>query len=328
MRPYANLPIKERIARRRKLKRRRKIIAFLSILLVIVATVVFRYGIPPSDMDKKGYDQEPSGYEGIHEANNSKTASETSKGEKKDINELEKELRAYIAGFKGQYGIYYINLISGEEFGINDTDEYIAASTVKIPLNLFLYKKIKEGSVNPDDTMTYLESDYEGGTGSIQYKSFGTKYTIRELSKLSIEVSDNVATNMLLRLLGRENLKAYMRSLGGIVVDDEKNISCPRDMALYMKKVYEFCEEDSELGRELMGFFENTVFNDRIPKLLPENIKVAHKIGTQVAALHDVGIVYASRPYILAVMSKGIDESQGNDVIANISKKVYDFVTE
>ena len=247
---------------------------------------------------------------------------------KKDVNILKNELEEYIKGFKGQYGIYYMQIEDGGAFGINDTDEYIAASTVKIPLNLYLYNKIKDGSVDPKSVMTYLEKDYEGGTGNIQYRKVGSSYTVKELAKLSIEVSDNIAANMLLRLLGRKNLKDYMRSLGGIVVDDARNVSCPRDMALYMKKIYEFCEENKELGSELIGYFKNTVFNDRIPKLLPAGVEIAHKIGNQVGALHDVGIVFIDEPYIISIMSKNVNETEAYDAIANMSKKAYDFASE
>lgn len=263
----------------------------------------------------------PDGLKNVEQTDNTKTNG--------DIKILKKDLESYIKKFNGQYGIYYINLADGSEFGINDTSEYIAASTVKIPINLYLYKKIEDGSVNRNGTMTYLQSDYEGGTGKIQYEEVGSKYTVKELSRLSIEVSDNVATNILLRLLGRKNVKDYMRKLGGTVVEDDRNVSSPRDMALYMKKVYEFYKDNSLLGKELMGYFENTVFNERIPRLLPGEVKVAHKIGNQVEAFHDVGIVFASKPYIISIMSKGVsDETEAYNVIANISKKVYDFVTE
>lgn len=241
---------------------------------------------------------------------------------------LKNELQEYIKGFNGQYGIYYINLVDGCEFGINDTDEYIAASTVKIPINLYLYKKIENGSIKPEDTMTYLQKDYEGGTGIIQGKKVGTKFTVRELSALSIKYSDNIATNMLIRLLGRMNYKNFMRELGGTVVSDNKNISCPKDMAVYMKKVYDFYKADEKLGGQLIDDLENTVFKDRIPKLLPEDIKVAHKIGNQIGALHDVGIVFSEKPYIISVMSKNVTEAEAYDVIANISKKIYDFETK
>ncbi len=246
--------------------------------------------------------------------------------ERSRVEEFKSELEEYISAFKGQYGIYYWDLNTDVSFGINENDEYLAASTVKIPINLYLFNKIKDGEIDPEEKLVYTKStDYEGGTGSIQYNKDGTEYTIRELSALSIKESDNVAVNMLIRKLGRQNYKDFMKQSGGVVVT-EKNVSCPSDMALYMKGIYDFYNENPDVGGELIDSLQNTIFNDRIPKLLPKEVKVAHKMGNQVGALHDVGLVFADRPYIIAVMSKNINEAEGNDVIANISRKAYDFV--
>ncbi|MCR4434933.1 MAG: class A beta-lactamase-related serine hydrolase [Clostridiales bacterium] len=243
-----------------------------------------------------------------------------------DMEFLKKDLEEYIKKYNGKYGIYYYNLADGSEFGINHEEEYSAASTIKIPLNIYLYEKIKSGEVDPQETLTYLQEDYEEGTGTIRYEKVGKKYTLKELSRLSIVCSDNVAANMLFRYLGAYNIKQYMREMGGTVVKDDENVSCPKDMGLYMKKVYEFYQKEGALGEELMNYFLNTEYNDRIPALLPSDIKVAHKIGTQVRVFNDVGIIYADRPYILSIMTKEIDEDVAADAIANISKKVYDYV--
>ncbi len=244
----------------------------------------------------------------------------------KDLETLKKDLQNYLKNFTGKYGVYYYNLVNGEEFGINQEEEYTAASTIKVPLNLYLYQKIKSASVNPENKLTYMKVDYEDGTGNIQYEDLGNKYSIRELSKFSIVSSDNVAANMLFRFLGMANIKKYMRSVGGVVVDDNENISSPEDMGLYMKLVYKFYKDGGALGNELMNNLLNTEFNDRLPALLPKYVKVAHKIGTQVNVINDVGIVFSDEPYILSVMSDNVDEDEAPGIIANISKKVYDFV--
>ena len=243
-----------------------------------------------------------------------------------DINPLKTAIVNYLKGFEGKYGVYFYNLVTGDEFGINENDKYTAASTIKVPLNLYLYTQIQAGVVDADSLLTYTRDDYEGGTGSLQYKAVGTRYSIRELSKLSIEQSDNVAANILFRFLGKKNVKDYMTKVGGSVVDDEENISCPKDMGLYMKLVYRFYLNGGTLGNELMNSFMNTDFDDRIPALLPDDVKVAHKIGTQVHVINDVGIVFADTPFIISIMSDGVDETEAPDVIANISKKIYDFV--
>jgi beta-lactamase class A len=134
---------------------------------------------------------------------------------------------------------------------------------------------------------------------------------------------------MLLRYFGRKNLKNYMRTLGGTVVKDNKNVSCPKDMAIYLKNIYDFCNNNGELGEELKYNLCNTMFNDRLPKLLPKDVEVAHKVGDQIQAVHDVGIIYADKPYVLTIMSKGVvSDEEAHNVIAQISKKVYDYVKD
>lgn len=261
-------------------------------------------------------------------SSNSEKVIITDKIKSKKIQTIEENLTEYLDNFKGVYGIYYYNLATGEKFGINHKEVFTAASTIKIPLNLYLYKQIKSGVIDPQDKLTYLQEDYEGGTGDIRYESIGNRYEIKELSRLSIVSSDNVASNMLKRLLGMSNVKQYMRELGGSIVDEDKNISCPQDMGIYMKEVYDFYTQDKAAGNGLMESLLNTEFNDRIPALLPKGVKVAHKIGTQVEVVNDVGIIFAQNPYILSVMSKDVDEDEAPKVLARISEKVYNYANQ
>jgi beta-lactamase class A len=255
-----------------------------------------------------------------------------------NIEPLANELSEYIYGFTGEYGISFFDLTSGATFGINDIDYYEAASTIKIPLMLFIYDKVANESLNMNTKMTYLEEDKEGGTGYIiNHGTVGEEYSIRTLCKYAIIYSDNIATNMLLRQFGREDLKAFMRLLGGEVVDDTENLSCPRDMDLYLKKLYIFQQEYPDLGREIISYLEKTHMTEggyvntpdanlRLVKYLPTEIKVAHKIGNVTGGWHDVGIIFTDKPYILAVMTSGALYDEVNDVIANISKKVYEYL--
>lgn len=279
-----------------------------------------------------------SDFAGISEASNTYTSAKSSKSVQADIkaeedaaeqaklNELKQDIADYLEDYDGTYGVYYQNLTSGKEFGINAEDEFTAASTIKVPLNLYLYKKIKSGTVNPESKLTYTSGDYEGGTGILQYKRVGTRYTIAELSRLSIEYSDNVATNMLIRYLGIYNFKNYMRQVGGKAVADYKNISSPKDMGLYLKLVYQFSKTGGEPGNVLMDNLLNTKFNDRIPALLPNSVQIAHKIGNEEQVVNDVGIVFAGRTYIISLMSKNINETEATKVLAHISKMTYDAV--
>lgn len=239
---------------------------------------------------------------------------------------LSSKVSNYLSKQSGSYGVYFINLINGETFGYNYNTRYIGASTVKVPINLYAYELRREGRLSGDTKFQYLSSDYETGTGTLQYSKPGGYYSVKDLSRLSIRISDNVAINMLKRNLSP--LDDFYSYLGGIVghsIQPWHNVWSPKDMALFMKGVYDFDKLDDSLGQELLDNLENTIFNDRINRYLP-GVTVAHKIGNQVNAMHDVGIVYAKQPYVVCFMSSNVNENTACEVIGQASKMIYDFV--
>lgn len=238
-----------------------------------------------------------------------------------------KNIKNYISDKTGTYGIYYIDITTGDEFGINEDNEYIAASTVKVPVNLYLYDQAAKEKIDLDEQMQSEDLDYEEGTGSIQGDEIGKSYSLNFLSKESIEESDNIAVNMLIRRLGWDEFHDFEEVIVGHQENRIDNISNPKDMALYLKYLINFAKEHPKEGNTLIDYMENTIFNDRIPLYLPENIKVAHKIGNQVGAVHDVGIVYTDKPYIICIMSQDVNEDDANEVVAHISKMIFDYST-
>ncbi|MCD5407247.1 MAG: serine hydrolase [Desulfotomaculum sp.] len=246
-----------------------------------------------------------------------------------EYHELRQQLEALLKNEKGTYGIFVIDLKTNKSFGINRLEPFHAASTFKLPLNVYLYKKIAEGLVDSQKRLVYQEQHYETGTGSLQYKPVGSTFNVGLLSKYSIVYSDNVAANMLVSYLGMKNIKNYMRAAGGVVVKDDENITSPQDMALYMYEFLEFNKEQPETAQVLMEYLKNTVFNNRIPKLLPDNVPVAHKTGDWplTGTYNDVGYVqHPDNPYIIAILSKNTAGRDGAfEVIRQISRIVYDY---
>lgn len=242
------------------------------------------------------------------------------------VETLKPRLEKYISEQKGRYGLYFKSLVTGQSIGIHDRDSYIAASTTKLPMNLLLYRRVAAGDIDLSRKLTYLQEDFEAGTGIIQSSPYGTEYTVRETARLSIVYSDNCGINMIIRLLGIENIRKYMQELGGTIYYGSGCPSCPYDLALYAEELYHFYQQEPDIAGLLVGDLQKTQWNDRINKLLPEDIKVAHKIGNYTGVCNDVGIVFASEPYVLAVMSDGVDAEAASGVIAQLSKIIYDEI--
>lgn len=242
---------------------------------------------------------------------------------------LSKQLIELLSHEKGTYGIYVIDLHSGQWLGINHQEPFHAASTFKLPLNIYLHEQIAAGKVDPLTYLTYRAEHREGGTGRLQFKPVGSKFRIETLSRYSIVYSDNVATNILLSYLGRTSVKNFMHSLGGTVVSDKQNITCPRDMAIYMQYLLNFAAAHPREGNTLLNYLENTIYNERLPAPLPDGIKVAHKTGNWPATgtYNDVGYVrHPQNPYIISVFSKNTaGQERAFQVIRRISRLVYDY---
>ncbi len=243
-----------------------------------------------------------------------------------DYTALKASIEVMLRGKGGTYGIYVEDLATGMRFGVNPDLEFVAASTIKVPLVLFLYQEADAGRTDLGTAVAIEARDYEGGTGHLQYEALGTRYTLKELARFTLVESDNVATQMLIRYLGRENFRAFVRSLGAFITPDRENVTSPRDMATFFKALLDFQKKSPALAGEIMDSLLHTAFTDRLPALLPKDLPVAHKIGNQVRVMNDAGIVYVpGRPYIISVFTQDADEGQAVATIAQISKRVYDY---
>lgn len=246
-----------------------------------------------------------------------------------DYRPLKAELETYMGSQPAVYGVYFRDLMSGTSFGINEREPIAAASTVKVPVVLYLNHLVAEGQASWDDRVVYNSAtDYQDGAGILQFSARdGDSYSLRTLANLAITISDNVAYRMLVRHLGKDNIAAFMRGLGGeIVFPDGQNVTCAKDMAAYIQGVLDFERAHPDLGSRLLDDMAHPIYHVGLPGKLPPQVVVAHKEGDVSAVANDVGVVFARRPYILVVLSKNVpDIDQGFATIAEISRMVYDY---
>ncbi|MBN8201492.1 serine hydrolase [Bacillus sp. NTK034] len=221
--------------------------------------------------------------------------------------------------------IYYENLSTGEKYSYNSSKIRPAASTIKLPLALFVYDLASKGKINLNEKLTYRSHHYYGGSGVIQNDRVGTSYTIRDLLKKCIVYSDNIAFIMLREKVGKSNFINYAKSLGGkTVYPSGMNVTSANDLSVYLKKVWNFAEKNPKYGNELLNLLANTAYKETIAPGLASN-KVAHKVGYIPKDLiyNDAAIIMDDQPYILVIMTTGIPVEQDVKFISSLAGRVH-----
>lgn len=245
-----------------------------------------------------------------------------------DYGPLRAQVARFIAGRPQTFGIYFKDLQTGATWGINERARIHAASTIKVPLVLYVNQQVADGKARMDDRVVYRPEDMTGGAGILQRDGFpGASYSLRVLTNLSITISDNVTTNMLFRHFGKDNVGRFMRQLGGeVIFPGGRRISTARDMGIYVEAVLDFARQHPLLGARILDDMAHSIFHVGLPGMLPDDVLVAHKEGDIEGVANDVGIVFSSRPFILSILSENVPSiDQGFEDIARISKIVYDY---
>lgn len=245
----------------------------------------------------------------------------------KTVSETQAEIDGVLKDKKGTFGYYVIDLSSGEAFGKNEKEEFIAASTVKVAFAAYVMDKIDSRSLNRNKKWTYKAEDYEEGTGVLIGYPTGTSFPVTDFVKMAIEKSDNAASNVILRYMGLNNIQKFLIEKEIYGFDLAENTATPEAMAKLLKMIYSGQIISKESTDELINYMKNSITQDRIVAGVPKEVPMAHKIGTGVRAISDAAIVYHPKnPYILVVYSKDTNgEDEPRDAIKEISKIVYEY---
>ena len=264
--------------------------------------------------------------------------------------QIEKKLAIDSTGF----GIAFKNLATGETIFINEKMPFHAASTMKTPVLIELYRQAAAGRFSLNDSVTIknqFTSIVDGTSFSLDstvdseqdlYKNLGKQTTIADLAYKMIILSSNLSTNMLIEKVSADSVMKTMKTMGANDakvlrgVEDTKafekglnNSTTAFDNLLIFEQLANEKVVSAAASQQMMKILLDQKFNEIIPALLPANVKVAHKTGSITGIQHDGGIVFLpdGRKYVLVLLSrfKG-DEKRVIQPMAEVSKLVYDYM--
>ncbi|MDF9800329.1 beta-lactamase class A [Catalinimonas alkaloidigena] len=277
--------------------------------------------------------------------------------EEKTLNQLSADIEAELTETEGTFAVAFKNLQGQEEeLLINAKENFHAASTMKTPVLLEVYKQAEAGKFSLDDSLT-VKNEFKSIVDSslyslnpdddsynLLYEQIGEQQSIGDLTYNMIIASSNLATNIVIELVGADNTTQSMRELGADDiqvlrgVEDTKayrqglsNTTTAYDLMVMFEAIAKGEAVSQEASEEMIDILLDQKFNKMIPAKLPEDVKVAHKTGWITGVHHDSGIVFLpdGRKYVLVLLSKELsDEEAGVETLATVSKMIYDYVQE
>jgi beta-lactamase class A len=253
---------------------------------------------------------------------------------------LQEELRGVDHGLDGVMGLAVKDLTSGETFFIHGDEIMPQASSIKIAVLADLYLQAQQGKLKLTEEYVVRQEDLVSGSDIMLGLTPGqTRLTLRDLATMMVAVSDNSATNVLIRRVGMENVNAMLDSLGlhatrlrrqmmdlKAAGEGRENVSTPREMMTLLETIY----RGKLLNKEMTADFIKMLSTHKESSLLqglPDDVAAANKPGELEAVRNDSGIVLVkTRPYVLCVMTTYLrDEKDGSAAIRKISALTYSY---
>lgn len=228
----------------------------------------------------------------------------------------------------------------GERWSHNGDRKFRAASTVKIPLMVEIYRKVDRGELSLDDLHTLREGEKARGSGVMLHFHDGIQMTINDIMYLMISISDNTATNLLIEKAGMDAVNATIGELGmtgsnlgremkgrPAVEGELENWSTPDDYALVVQKILDGEAASAESCEAMTAMLELQQNTRRISRYLPESddIRWGSKTGSIKGVTNDAGFVLTPKGRaIVSVYCEGFpDQHLGEEAIGDISRAVF-----
>lgn len=252
---------------------------------------------------------------------------------------LKERILSRLAAMEGSIGFCYKNLVTGETMEYNPALGLRPASVMKLYVLTEAFRRFEDGTLDPDEFVTIPRRECYPSCGAITYLHDNFTLTVHDLCVLMIIVSDNSATNFLIKIMGLESINRTIRAMGlnGSAVNRRlwdaeaesrgiQNVSTAGDTARWLEMLWNGEVVSKKASREMLDILKNQRLNGKIPFYIHalENARpIAHKTGEETRTTHDVGIVLADRPFIVSFMGNDTDVPAYERLMAEVSLELF-----
>lgn len=263
---------------------------------------------------------------------------------------LENNLRRFIgehevAGDAIKISVYFRDLRMGPTFGVNENDDFVPASLLKLPLVLTYFNLDEQHPGLLDIQLLYSREalrtpeTMRQKVPAVSDLREGASYRIEELLRSTLEYSDNLAYRLLIEYMngsfpnGTGSILRTFQELGIIDPRDVADeVASVRGYASLFRVLYNASYLSIDSSEKVLSWLVRASFDQGLVAGLPKGMLLANKFGERdlpdgTQQLHDCGIVYyPDNPYLLCVMTKGRDWNALTSIIVQISRMVYEEV--
>lgn len=248
---------------------------------------------------------------------------------------MEPSILQQIRDFPGRAGLYCQDLSTGEEWSVRGEEAFEAASVIKLPILVELFRQLAAGEAREEESFTIGEADKLPSCGALNYLHTGLSVTLMDLAVLMIIVSDNTATNLLIRRLGMEGVNETIQGMGmratrlrRLLFDSQaaaqgiKNTISPGEMGRLLAALYRGEVVSPAASARMLGILGDQRLNGKLPFWLNGKVKCAHKTGEDTNITHDVGILYTPRPLVLCICGDPVHPPALNALMGTIARQL------
>ncbi|MCX7376091.1 MAG: class A beta-lactamase-related serine hydrolase [Alphaproteobacteria bacterium] len=226
---------------------------------------------------------------------------------------------------------------NGTSFSHNGTRRFVAASTMKIPIMVELFRRIDQGRDSLDHLHVLREEDKATGGGVVKELHAGITFTVRDLCYLMMAISDNSTTNILIDRVGMAETNALMKSLGmqGSVLGrkvrgrppvegETENWALPEEYAALIAAILGNKAASPASCAAMVQMLEKQTNDRRIARHLPKGEarpRWGTKTGSLPGVVNDVGFIMApTGPLVLSIYCEIADPNAGEAVIGDVAR--------
>ena len=253
-------------------------------------------------------------------------------------------LKDTLVNIQKKYGektyVYFLYLNNGVWVGLNEREVFKAASMLKVPLAMSVFKMVEDKKINLDTTYILEEKDMDNRFGELYKEGPGGVHSLKELVRIMLEQSDNTAMHAIDTLLNRygiaDPLSDVYTAFGWQYLEPpaineaynyaDINLKTLANMFLALYNSTYLTPEHSE---QILLYLSQTPFNEKILEGVPNDVTVSHKIGIggDTNTFSDCGIVYVpNQNYVACMGTSELSEQKANEFMKETSSAIYNYV--